>query len=346
MDHNHQIQEPGQHRDDSKNSRRLRMLLWLVLPLLCWLELGSGPTGVAVWPALQDVMAGNTTSGALILAEIRLPRTLLALLVGASLAISGAALQGMLRNPLASPDILGVSQAAGFLAVVVLYYGLAQRAWFLLPLAAIIGAVLAVLLMLGLARRFAGSHTIILAGIAISALAGSLTSLALNFAPNPYALQEIFYWMLGSVSNRSMREVWLALPFMLAGWTLLLYSRRYLDALSLGEDTAASLGFAPQRYNLLIIIGVASCIGAAVAVSGSIGFVGLVVPHLLRPLAGQQPGRLLWLALPGGAALLLLADLVVQHLPGAQELQLGVVTAVLGGPFFLWLLLKRRHLFA
>jgi len=327
-------------------SKSLVSVLLLSLPLLFWLELGSGPAGIDLAAALRDWLAGNPTTGSLILAEIRFPRALLALLVGASLAISGAALQGLLRNPLASPDILGVSQTAGFLAVLVLYYGLSQRFWFLLPLAAITGAVLAVMLMLGLARRFAGTHTIILAGIAISALAGSLTSLALNFAPNPYALQEIFYWMLGAVANRSMREVWLALPFMLGGWALLLYCRRYLDALSLGEDTAASLGFAPRRYNLLIILGVASCTGAAVAVSGSIGFIGLVVPHLLRPLANQQPGKLLWLALPGGAALLLLADIVVQWLPGAQELQLGVVTAILGGPFFLWLLLKRRHLFA
>jgi len=325
---------------------RLILLLLLALPLLFWLELASGPAQLALGPALRDWLAGTVSSGSLILAEIRLPRALLAVLVGASLAISGAALQGLLRNPLASPDILGVSQSAALPAVLVLYYGLAQKAWFVLPLAAMAGAALAVVLMLLLARRVAGTHTIILAGIAISALASSFIALALNFAPNPYALQEIFYWMLGAVANRSMGEVWLALPFMLLGWSLLLYSRHYLDALSLGEDTATSLGFAPARYNWLLISGVACCTGAAVAVSGSIGFVGLVVPHLLRPLARYQAGRLLWLALPGGAALLLLADIVVQRLPGSQELQLGVVTAALGGPFFLWLLLNRRQLFA
>src|SRR5690606_28509880 len=165
------------------------------------------------------------------------------------------------------------------------------------------------------------------AGIAISAMTGSFIALALNFAPNPYALQEIFYWMLGSVANRSSQELWLALPFMLTGWCLLLYSRRFLDALSLGEDTARSLGFDPARYSWLIILGVASSTGAAVAVSGSIGFIGLVVPHLLRPVVNAQPGRLLLFSLAGGAVLLLLADIVVQYLPGAQELQLGVVTA-------------------
>ncbi|MEY4641039.1 MAG: hypothetical protein RLZZ227_1033 [Pseudomonadota bacterium] len=327
------------------HAKHVVAILLGALPLLFALELVSGPAAVDLGAALADWFAGNVTSGSIILMEVRLPRALLALIVGASLAISGSALQGLLRNPLASPDVLGVSQSAGLCAVLALYYGFAQLAWFVLPLAALAGAVLAVLLMLQLARRIAGTHTIILAGIAISALAGSFIALALNFAPNPYALQEIFYWMLGSVANRSTNEVWLALPFMLAGWVLLLRNGSFLNALSLGEDTAHSLGFAPRRHIWQLILGVACCTGAAVAVSGNIGFVGLVVPHLLRPLAAAEPGRLLWLALPGGAALVLLADIVVQWLPGAQELQLGVVTAVLGGPFFLYLLMKRRHLF-
>ncbi len=327
------------------NAKRLLWLLLAALPVLFLLDLASGPAAIDLGAALGDWFAGQVTSGSIILSEVRVPRALLALLVGASLAISGAALQGVLRNPLASPDILGVSQAAGLCAVLALYYGFAQLAWFVLPLSALLGAVVAVLLMLQLARRIAGTHTIILAGIAISALAGSFIALALNFAPNPYALQEIFYWMLGSVANRSMNEVWLALPFMLAGWVLLLRNRRFLDALSLGEDTAHSLGFAPRHHVWQLILGVACCTGASVAVSGNIGFVGLVVPHLLRPLASAEPGRLLWLALPGGAVLLLLADVLVQLLPGAQELQLGVITAVLGGPFFLYLLMKRQHLF-
>jgi iron complex transport system permease protein len=327
---------------------KARTWTWLLLaslPVLLVLELLSGPTALDLVTAFSDWLAGSVTSGSIILVEVRLPRALLALFVGASLAISGAALQGLLRNPLASPDILGVSQAAGLCAVLVLYYGLAQRAWFVLPLAALVGAMLAVFLILWLARQIAGTHTIILAGIALSALAGAFIALALNFAPNPYALQEIFYWLLGSVANRGMNEVWLALPFMLAGWALLLRNRRFLDALSLGEDTASSLGFAPRHHAWQLILGVACCTGAAVAVSGNIGFVGLVVPHLLRPLAGAEPGRLLWLSLPGGAALLMLADVLVQILPGAQELQLGVVTAALGAPFFLYLLLKRKHLF-
>lgn len=320
-------------------------VLCVLLVLLFWLELVSGPAHVQLLAALRDLGSGNASIPALILSEVRLPRALLAALVGASLAISGAALQGLLRNPLASPDILGISQTAALFAVLVLYYGLSQYAWFILPLAALAGGIVAVVLMLALARRIAGTHTIILAGIAISALTGSLTALALNFAPNPYALQEIYYWMLGSVANRSMNEVWLALPFMLAGWVLLLYSRNFLDALSLGEDTAQSLGFALRRYSWLVILGVACCTGAAVAVSGSIGFIGLVVPHVLRGTVRAQPGRLLLISLPGGAVLLLFADVIVQWLPSAIELQLGVITAAIGAPFFLYLLLKKRHLF-
>jgi iron complex transport system permease protein len=323
----------------------LPALLWLSLPLLLLLELATGPTSLALGPALRDVVQGVDSIDAIILLELRLPRALLAALVGAALGIAGAALQGLLRNPLASPDILGISQLAVLSAVLVLYSGLAAAAWFVLPLAAIAGAAVAVLLMLGLTLRLRAVHTLILAGIAVSALASSLTALALNLAPSPYALQEIYYWMLGSVANRSLPDLWLALPFVLLGTLLLWRGRHFLDALSLGEAGARSLGFDLRRQLWLLIPGVACCIGAAVAVSGNIAFIGLMVPHLLRPLVQAQPSRLLWLSLPGGAAAVLLADLLVQRLPGQQELQLGVITAALGGPFFLWLLLKRKAWF-
>lgn len=323
----------------------LHAALWLCLPLLLVLDLASGPTALDLGAALRALLQGEDSIGAIILTELRLPRALLAALVGAALAVAGAALQGLLRNPLASPDILGVSQLAVLSAVLVLYFGLAGTAWFVLPLAAIAGAALAVLLMLGLMLRLPAVHSVILAGIAISALASSFTALALNLAPNPYALQEIYYWMLGSVANRSTQDLALALPFIAAGFVLLWRGRHFLDALSLGEAAAQSLGFNLRRQLWLLIPGVACCIGAAVAVSGNIGFIGLMVPHLLRPLVRAQPSRLLGLCVPGGAAAVLLADLLVQHLPGQQELQLGVVTAALGGPFFLWLLLKKRAWF-
>jgi iron complex transport system permease protein len=318
------------------------LLLILAVLVLLALELASGPAGISFLQGIRDAMAGTESVASIIVLEIRLPRGILAILTGASLALAGTALQGLLRNPLASPDILGVSQTAGLFAVLTIYFGLAALHWLLLPAAAIIGAALSVSLMLHLSRRFAGTGTIILCGIAISATAGSLIALLLNLAPNPLALQEIYYWMLGSVSNRSMREVWTALPFMLAAIIVLLRQRHFLDALTLGEHTTQSLGFDISKCTLAVIAGAAGCTGAAVAVSGNIGFIGLVVPHILRPLAGHEPGKLMILSIPGGAVLVLLADVLVQHLPGTQELQLGVLTAALGGPFFLYLLLRQK----
>lgn len=323
-------------------SQHLLWALCVLVPLLWLAELISGAAGINVGAALRDWWQGNDSVGRIILFEVRLPRAWLALLVGAALAVSGAALQGLLRNPLASPDILGISQTAALLAVCVLYFGWSQLAWFVLPLAALAGAAVAVLLLLQLTRRLGSVHSLILAGIALTALTSALTTFALNYAPNPYALQEVYFWMLGSVANRSSVDVWLVLPFFIVGTALLLSCRRCLDALSLGEDTAATLGFPLSHYRWRLIVGVACNVGAAVAVSGSIGFVGLIVPHLLRPLVQSSPGRLLGWSLPAGSALVLLADVVVQQLPGTQEMQLGVLTALLGGPFFLALLLRQR----
>jgi iron complex transport system permease protein len=321
---------------------KLSSLLLIVVAALWLVELGSGVSGISITAALADWWHGHNSVARIILFEVRVPRACLALLAGAALAISGAALQGLLRNPLASPDILGVSQTAALAAVCVLYFGFSRLAWFVLPLAALSGAALAVLFLLQLTRRLASTQSLILAGIALTALTSALITFALNYAPNPYALQEVYFWMLGSVANRSLAEVWLALPFFVIGTALLLSSHRCLDALSLGEDTAATLGFPLSHYRWRLIVGVACNVGAAVAVSGSIGFVGLIVPHVLRPMVKAQPGQLLWWSLPGGSALVLLADVIVQHLPGTQELQLGVLTALLGGPFFLWLLLRQR----
>lgn len=321
---------------------RLKSLIVAVLALFL-LELCSGQADIDVMQALSDWRADTPSVGSIILSEVRLPRALLALLVGAALAVSGAALQGLLRNPLASPDILGVSQTSAFCAVLVLYFGFSQLGWFVLPLAALTGAALAVLLLLALTKRVTSTYALIIAGIALTALSSSLTTLALTFAPNPYALQEVYFWMLGSVANRSLQECLFALPFIVLGTFLLLSSGRCLDALSLGEDTAASMGFPLTHYRWRLIVGVACNVGAAVAVSGSIGFVGLVVPHLLRSWTRSQPSRLLAWSIAGGAVLVMLADVLVQLIPAPQELQLGVLTALLGGPFFLLLLLQQRR---
>jgi len=316
--------------------------LYLLAAGLALAELWSGEASVAVSEALLDAWQGRDSLDRIIVFDVRLPRLLLGVLVGAALALSGAALQGLLRNPLASPDILGISASAGLLAVLTLYFGLALTAWFVLPVAALTGAALAMLLLLWLTRRLPQSLALVLSGIALTTGASALTMLALHYAPNPYALQEVYFWMLGSVANRSLADVALVLPFICAGCVLLLGCGRCLDALTLGEDGAAALGFPLARYRWRLLVGVACAVGGAVAVGGSIGFVGLLVPHLLRRAARGVPSRLLQWSLPGGAVLVLLADLCVQQLAGARELPLGVLTAVLGAPFFVGLLLQRE----
>jgi iron complex transport system permease protein len=274
--------------------------------------------------------------------EIRLPRVLLATLVGATLGLAGAAMQGFLRNPLAEPGILGVSSGAALGAVLVLYFGMSAAAWYWLPGVAVAGALLALVLVYLLAGINGSVLSLILAGVAINAIAGALIAVALNFAPSLFAMQEIVFWLMGSLANRNINHVYIAAPFIVVGWILLLGRYRFLNALSLGEETAQSLGFYPGRERNFLLLGLALCIGAAVAVSGSIGFIGLVVPHLMRPLVGYKPGRLLLASALGGALLLLGADILVRQLDVARELKLGVVTSLLGGPFFLMLILKTR----
>ena len=314
----------------------------LLLALLAG-SLAAGSVSIPVLSSLLDGFGHDPTVAGLILTEIRLPRTLLAALVGASLGLSGAALQGLLRNPLADPGIVGISSTSALGAVLALYFGLAGVGGYATPLAAMLGAALSVLLILLLAGREASALTLILAGLAVNAFANALVVLALNLAPSPYAALEIVFWLLGSLADRSFDHVALSLPAMLVGWVLLFSARRSLDALTLGEDVARTLGFDMARERLKVVLGTAACVGAAVAVSGVIGFVGLVVPHLLRPLVGHEPGRLLPVSALGGACLLLAADIGVRLLPTGPELKLGVVTALLGAPFFLYLILATRR---
>lgn len=300
------------------------------------LFVGRGSSGPVFGLGGQDI--ADT-----ILVEIRLPRTLLGLLVGGTLGLCGAGLQGLLRNPLGEPGILGVSSGAAFGAVVVFYFGSAGSESMLLPIGAVLGAVLALATLYALAGRRGDLLGLILAGIGINALAAALTSLALNFAPSPYAALEMLFWMFGSLADRSLDHVRLVAPLMLFGWILVASSARGLDALSLGEETAESLGFATRRTQWLVIAGTAAACGAAVAVAGVVGFVGLVVPHLLRPWVGYHPSRLLLPSFIAGALLTTLADLAIRLMPPGPELKLGVVTALLGAPFFLHLVLRARH---
>jgi iron complex transport system permease protein len=292
--------------------------------------------------ALADALAGRTSVAVVVLEQIRLPRAALGLMVGFSLGLAGAALQGLLRNPLADPGVIGVSGGAAFGAVVVFYSGLAGVFALAMPLGGVAGAIVAALLLYALVGRGAGTMTLILAGVTVNSFAGALTALALNLSPNPYAAYEIMFWLMGSLANRSLPQLWLALPLTIAGWALLIASAPALDALTLGEDTAASLGFDLGRLRAQLVAGAALAVGAAVAVSGAIGFVGLVAPHLLRPLVGNRPGRLLLVSGFGGAIVLLLADIAVRLIPVHPELKLGVATALIGAPLLYGLIDRMR----
>ncbi len=298
--------------------------LWAAVGLLCAVSLlvGAAGFGVPDW---------------LILTQIRLPRTLLAGLIGAGLGVSGAVLQGALRNPLADPGLLGIGGCAAFGAVLAYYWGLAALFAPALPMGALLGAGAGCALLLGGLGRHVAGATLILGGIALSAFASALLALALSLAPNPFALTEITFWLMGGLEDRTLVHLALAAPVILAGCALLLRLGRRLDALSLGEATAATLGVPTGPTLRLAAGGVALAVGGGAAVAGGIGFVGLVVPHLLRPWFGQRPGALLWPSLAGGAALLLAADVLARLAPLLLPLQgeprLGVLTAVLGSPF-------------
>lgn len=312
-------------------------LLSLALAALSMLIGASG----GLSELLAMIASGNADTATMIMMEVRLPRTLLALMIGATLGLAGASLQGYLRNPLADPGVVGVTSAASLGAVLALYTGISMAFPLALPMMGIAGALLCALLLQGLAGK-GGVLSLVLAGVAVSSLCAALMSLALNLSPNPYAAAEIMFWLMGSVTDRSMDHVAFAAPFIIIGWVVLALSARALDALSLGEESAASLGVNLIVTRNLVIGGTAISVGAATSVSGGIGFIGLVVPHLLRPLVGHSPSRLLLASALGGAALLLAADILVRLLPTGMELKLGVVTALVGAPFFLWLIFRAR----
>lgn len=302
----------------------------------------------AVDLSLDRLVAAASGDGdriaSIILFDLRLPRALLALAVGAMLGLAGAALQGYLRNPLAEPSVLGTSNAAALGAVAAIYFGLAQLHPAVLPGLAIGCALLSLGLLFLLAGDAESPLTLILAGLAVATLAGAGISLALNLSPNPFAAMEIMTWLLGSLENRSFDHVWIALPCIAIGTAMLLWNGRALDALTLGEDAAQALGADLKRTRRRLLLGTAIGVGGAVAVSGAIGFVGLIVPHLIRPLTDRSPSAILLPSAIGGAALLTLADLGVRIIPSTNELKLGVVTAFLGVPIFLIHLMRERRL--
>lgn len=311
--------------------------------VLCLVSMAVGYVPFDVAAAARDWLAGRDTLPALVFAELRVPRAVLGLLVGFSLGLTGAAMQGWLRNPLAEPGIVGVSSAAALGAVAAFYSGLSATLALALPLGGMAGAAMAALLLTIMAARGAGTTTLIIGGIAVNSLAGALTALALNLAPNPYAALEIVFWLMGSLADRGGDQVMLVLPPMLIGWALILSGARALDALTLGEDTARSLGFDLTALRGRLIAGAALAVGSAVSVTGAVGFVGLVAPHLMRPLVGAHPGRLLPVSGLTGAVLILAADIAVRLLPTRPELKLGVVTALVGAPFLILLITRLQR---
>jgi iron complex transport system permease protein len=330
---------------DTAARRRLSVALGmsLLVGLLALISLGIGAVWLSPVTVAQALFGGGSDVAQVIVREIRLPRMILGLSIGAILGLSGAALQGLLRNPLASPSLFGAPQSAAFGAVAVIALGLADVRSYALPVAAIAAAFGSVFALLTIAGRNAGLLILILAGLAISALAGAATALVMNLSQNPFVVLEIAFWLLGSLEDRSFQHVALALPFIVLGGVILFSQRSAFRALSLGEETAQSLGVDVARLRLIVILGVALGVGGAVAVTGTIGFIGLVAPHLMRPLIGHDPARLMLPSALAGAALLLAADIAVRIIPSTSDIKVGVLTSIIGVPFFLYLIRRERR---
>lgn len=304
--------------------------------------LGSTPMGVERVLAAMLGMAepGDQT----VVWAIRLPRALAAFLVGAALGASGAALQGLLRNPLAEPGVLGVSASASLAATFSIYYGITALTSWTLPVAAIIGALAATTVIALAAVRTQSVVTLILVGVGLSSFAGAAMSLLVNLAPNPFSLSDMINWMLGSVANRSFHDIAFAIPFMAIGAALLFSTRRGLSALTLGEEAASGVGLDLMRQRILTVLGAGLATGASVALAGAIGFVGIVAPHLVRPFVSHDPARSLVPSALLAGLILVLADIGVRVVPGQTELRLGVVAALVGAPAFVWIAMRRRSL--
>ncbi len=326
----------------STPSRLLTLMLAALVVALTIVSLMTGPAQFplgSVWKALVSDQGVET----IIVRDIRLPRTLLAMLIGATFGLAGASLQGLLRNPLAEPSLFGAPQAAAAAASAIMAFGFASALSVAVPLGGIAGALLSVGALVAIAGRRASLTVTLLAGLALASLAGAAIALILNLAPNPFIALEIAFWLLGSLQDRSMAHVWLAAPFMVASWLLLALNASAFRALALGEDAAASLGVNVERTRILVVIGVALGVGAAVSVAGAISFVGLVAPHLVRRFYGSDPARVMLPAALAGAALLIAADIAVRLVPVPIEIKIGVVTALIGVPFFLAMIFRERR---
>ena len=317
----------------------INAVLLAILAVLIVVSLLSG----RVWLSAADVVRGLFSQDAqlasLIVTELRLPRTILAIAVGATLGICGAVLQGLTRNPLAEPGLLGVSAGASLGASIAIYFGLAAYTTAAIPGLGLIGAMAAMVLTFALGRG-GGTLSLVLAGMAVTGFMFALIQLALNVAPSVQAAYEIMTWLMGSLADRSWDHVVLVAPFIVAGCAMMAFTGRSLDALSLGEVQAESLGVDLHRLRFIALLGTALAVGAATSVTGTVPFIGLVGPHLVRPFVGYQPSRVLLPAALAGAVLLLGADIATRLIRFGPEMKLGVFTALLGTPFFFWLVIR------
>lgn len=301
-----------------------------------------GTTPMAGGRVFTALIGQGDVTDSLVIWQIRLPRALAAFIVGAALGASGAALQGLLRNPLAEPGVLGVSATASLTASFVLYYGLIGTQAWLLPIAAIVGALIATAIIALAAIRTKSVVTLILVGVGLSSFAGAVMSLLLNLSPNPFSLFDLINWTLGSVANRSFEDIALAAPFLLLGFIILFLSRRGLSALTLGEEAASGLGVNLRNQRIYVVLGAGLATGAAVSLAGAIGFVGIVAPHIVRPFVRHDPARSLIPSALLAGVFLVVADIGVRLVPTQSELKLGVVAALFGAPAFIWIAMKRQ----
>jgi iron complex transport system permease protein len=317
--------------------QKLMFVLVIAVIILAILSLCAGQEWILPWRISKD------SPDAWILSDLRAPRTVLAFSVGAVLGLSGAVLQGLTRNPIADSGVLGISACAALGSVTAIFFNLHLLHPLAISIAGIAGAALGLAILGLFLQRTSSIVGFLLSGVMLSSLAGAATALMIALAPNPFASSEIVTWLMGSLTDRSWQEVNFALPFMAIGTLLLLLTGRALDALSLGESVAHSLGISVPRTQLIILLGVALAVGSVVAVCGIIGFVGLIIPHVMRRVAGETPSSLIIPSGLGGGALLLAADTLVRLLPTASELRLGILLSIIGAPVFLIILMKQQR---
>ena len=311
------------------------------LLMLAAIMLGSTPLGTR--HILQALVGQGSPGDAIVLWEIRLPRAMAAYAVGAALGLSGAALQGLLRNPLAEPGVLGVSASASLFATFTLYFGFSAISSLVLPLAAIAGALMATSFLAVVALRVNSVIALILIGVGISSFSGALMTLLMNLAPNPFSLSDMINWMMGTVANRSFEDILFAAPCLIFGAVLILSSGRDLSAFTLGEEAASGIGVSLTTVRMKIVFGTGFCTGAAVAIAGAVGFVGIVAPHLVRPHVDHEPSATLLPSALLGGVILVAADIFIRVAPTTAELKLGVVAALLGAPIFVWIAAQRMQ---